>query len=85
MVHPTITLSIEPIEGRAFQHGYHLGTDLAVARRFAEEIFQMRNQSELVKDHNDRVMKTRTVALMRGGEIIDCYDGQWSSDWEPTP
>ena len=69
-------LSIEPTEGATFQHGFHLGTDLRLAKQIAEEKFRARNS------HN---MPTRTVALIQKGKLVDCYDGRsWSSEltWE---
>jgi hypothetical protein len=70
-------LSIEPVEGETFQHGFHLGTGLALAKLIAEERFRGRNNYG---------MPTRTVALIQGSKVIDCFDGRgWSSDidcWE---
>ena len=66
----TFTLSIEPTNAAAFQHGYHLGTDEAVARSIAVERFNGRNAYGL---------HTRTVALIRAGRIFDVFDGAWSS------
>jgi len=66
-------LSIEPVEGATFQHGFHLGTDAKVARDIAAETFHARNKNN---------MPTRTVALMRGSKMFDCYDGvSWSSEY----
>ncbi len=62
------TLSIEPLNGKAFQYGFHLGTDERLARQIAEEKFHARNK------HG---MPTVTVALLRNGKMVDCYDGQW--------
>ncbi len=67
----TYTLSIEPVEGKAFQYGYHLGTGLELAKQIAAEKFHARNKHGL---------PTRTVALFRGGDMIDVYDGDWMSD-----
>lgn len=78
----TYTLSIEPTSGPAFQHGYHLGTDLKIARDCAASIFNARNSSPLSADHKGRTMATRTVALILNGRIVDVYDGQWQSDYE---
>ena len=69
---PTITLSIEPMEGKSYQHGYHLGTQLELAKQIAVDRFNVLNKSG---------NPTRTVALIRGGKIVDCYDGRWSSDY----
>jgi len=70
MTNSTFTLSIEPTNGAAFQHGFHLGTDEAVARGIAEERFAGRNAYGL---------HTRTVALVRNGRLFDVFDGAWSS------
>jgi hypothetical protein len=67
------TLSIEPVGCKAFQHGFHLGTDLVLAKQIAEEKFRSRNAFG---------MPTVTVALFRGGDMVDVFDGQWSSDYE---
>jgi hypothetical protein len=65
-------LSIEPVEGAVFHHGFHLGTDLALAKSIAEEKFRNRNRYGL---------PTRTVALILGHKMVDCFDGQcWSSE-----
>ncbi len=63
----TITLSIEPIDKPAYQHGFHLGTMEVVARQIAEEIFGARHD-------------VRTVALIRNRRILDVFDGAWLSD-----
>lgn len=63
----TLTLSIEPQEGAAFQHGFHLGTDLKIARALAQEEFHRQN--------------AKTVALKLAGGIVDTFDGMgWHSD-----
>jgi hypothetical protein len=72
MTQPYI-LSIEPIEGETFQHKFHLGTDIGVAKKIAVEMFHARNQQN---------MPTRTVALLRDNKIVDCYDGKWSSEYD---
>lgn len=64
-------LSIEPVEGETFQHKFHLGTNIEVARTIAAEMFHARNKWN---------MPTRTVALMKGSRMVDCYDGTWSSE-----
>jgi hypothetical protein len=69
----TITLSIEPVAGATFQHGFHLGTYLPLARQIAAETFAARNANG---------MPTRTVALFQGGRMLDVFDGQWSSDYD---
>jgi hypothetical protein len=75
MAYPFI-LSIEPVDGETYVHGYHLGTDERVARLIAAEHWQ----------HPARNGKPiRTVALMRfennQRRIIDVYDGQWQSEY----
>lgn len=62
------TLSVEPIRARPYLHGYHLGTDLNIARAFGEEIWRRVNDA----------YGCYTVALKRGKDIIDWYDGR---DW----
>ncbi len=69
----TYTLSIEPVGAKAFQYGYHLGTQLPLAKQIAEEKFHARNKHGLL---------TVTVALFRGGDMVDVYDGSWSSEIE---
>jgi hypothetical protein len=64
----TFTLSIEPVEGKTFQHGFHLGTIESTAREIAVEKFHARNA-------------TKTVALIRGRKLFDCYDGRWASEY----
>jgi hypothetical protein len=68
------TLSIEPVEGAVFVHGFHLGTIEKVARDCAADIFANRNNYG---------SPTRTVALIRDGKLFDVFDGTWSSqqDW----
>ncbi len=64
----TITLSIEPFDGKSYQHGFHLGTDIDLAKTIAAEYFNA-NQD-----------KWRTVALKSNGKIIDVFDGKWFQD-----
>lgn len=65
-------LSIEPVEGKSFTHGFHLGTDERVARDIAKEAWHARNKQNL---------PTVTVALMRDGKIFDCYMGdRWQNE-----
>jgi hypothetical protein len=71
MTNSPYTLSIEPTDGPAFQHGFHLGTDERIAREFAAEIFRNRNNNH----HH-----TCTVALVRDRRIIDVFDGEWQTD-----
>ncbi len=60
-------LSIESLDGEVRIHGFHLGTDEAVAREIAAEMW-------------GSTRELRTVALMRDGRIVDVFDGRWSSD-----
>lgn len=62
-------LSIEPTGGKAFIHGFHLGTDERLARQIAVEKFNARNAAG---------MWTTTVALIRGRKLVAVYDGTWS-------
>ena len=68
MATSSFTLSIEPTGKPAFVHGFHLGTDAAVARRIAEECFHARNKIGL---------HTTTVALIRDRRFVGFYDGRW--------
>ena len=65
------TLSIEPVDGgQTVLHPFHLGTDLDVARQIAEE----RHRNPV-----DRVA-AKTVAIKRGGKVVDVFDGSsWAS------
>ncbi len=65
------TLSIEDTVGHSFQHGFHLGTDEKLARQIAEEKFNARVKYNL---------PVVTVALIKAGKIVDCFDGKWSSE-----
>jgi hypothetical protein len=67
------TLSIEDVYGHSFQYGYHLGTDEALARTIAAEKFHARVQNGF---------PVVTVALMRDGKMVDCYDGRWANDYD---
>lgn len=62
------TLSIETDAG-TYQHGFHLGTDPAVAQQIAEEALQSwtPKQGTVIK----------TVAIKRGNKLW-VYDGEWS-------
>lgn len=70
-----ITLSVEDTPFHSYQHPYHLGTDLALARKLAvEEFDRLTRNRELVV----------TVALVQGAapraRIVDVWDGrEWSS------
>lgn len=80
---PVYCLSIEPIDGKTFRHGFHLGTDLVVAKKIAAEKYHQRNEAAKTRatDLNGHCMWTRTVALFFGNKMVDVYDGQWSSEW----
>ena len=65
----TITLSIETEAGKSFQHGFHLGTQLPLAKQIAEEKFHARAKHGL---------PVYTVALIQGRKMLGCYDGK---DW----
>jgi len=67
----TFTLSIEDTYGHSFQHGFHLGTDKALARQIAEERFHARIKHGL---------PVVTVALIRERKLVDCFDGEWESE-----
>lgn len=75
-------LSIEPTEGESFMYGYHLGTDLRVARACAEEIAHKRTWFA-----GRGNVTIRTVALMTADrQIVDVCEGgekgRWASDAE---
>ena len=63
-------LSIETTEGVSHQHGYHYGTDLALAMQLTEGAFAARIIHGL---------PTVTMALKRGGKVEHVYygKGQW--------
>jgi len=65
-------LSIEPVNGETFRHGFHLGTDLRLAKQIAVEKFNARNKIA--------GLETRTVALIRDGEIVDVFDSVWFNE-----
>lgn len=67
----TFTLSIEDVAGHSFQYGFHLGTDERLARKIAEEKFNARVANN---------MPVVTIALMRAGKMVDCFDGQWMNN-----
>jgi len=57
----TITMHIEKPSGVIIQHGYHLGTDLHIARSFVEE--------KLRTDHG-----IVSIALRQNGKVLGIYD-----------
>lgn len=68
MPNSPFTLSIEPVQGKSFIHGFHLGTVEGVARQCAAEQFHGRNRNGAF---------TRTVALIRDNKLVGVYDGEW--------
>lgn len=65
-------LSIEDTEGHSFQHGFHLGTDLPIAKTIAEKRFHGRVKAGL---------PVVTVGLLKDGKLVDCYYGdRWHND-----
>ncbi len=70
------TLSIEPTGKPVFIHGFHLGTDAAVARKIAEEMFHARNRTGAY---------TTSVALIRDHKFAGFYDGEWSTELPGDP
>lgn len=72
MTQPYI-LSIETSEGHSFKHGYHLGTDLEIAKTIAAERYEGRVKVGL---------PTITVAVMLSDRIVDVYygNGEWHND-----
>jgi hypothetical protein len=69
-------LSIEPVGGKAYTHGYHLGTDEKIAREFAQELWTRVNNG----------IGCTTVALIRERRIYDVWDGvQWVSEIHAGP
>ena len=65
--------SIETTTKGTFTHGYHLGTDERVARACAEQLLGLKWSAAL------GWFDVRTVGLMRDGQLIDTFDGDWSS------
>jgi hypothetical protein len=69
MSNSPFTLSTETFDKHAYQHGFHLGTDELLARQIAEEKFHA------LRACGKPII---TVALMRDGRMVDCYDGAWA-------
>lgn len=68
----TYVLSIEEIEGQSYQYGFHLGTDLAVAKQIVEEKFKWR------VDNGQPIV---TMALKRDNKLVDVFYGNgWDTD-----
>lgn len=69
------TASIEPVNGRAYIYGAHLGTDEAVARKCCEDLMA------LCFDRHGGPMTVRTIGLIKDGALFDVFDGDgWDSD-----
>lgn len=64
---PVYCLFIEPYSGNTYQYGYHLGTDLRVAKIIAQERYFA--NSEIV----------RSVSLVLSGKTIDTFNGNWNN------
>lgn len=63
---PSITLQFHPYVGQPYQHGYHLGTQEALAYVIAEEKFFLRPS-------------VKAVSLHQGGVLLGTFDGiAWS-------
>lgn len=75
MTSSVFILSIETTIYPAFQAPFHVGTDLVVAMQQAEDTYRNRVWFPGVGN-----VTIRTVALMRDGRMVDCFDGQWQSD-----
>lgn len=74
----TFTLSIEPLEGASYIYSAHLGTIESVARQCAVDVFKNANKYA----GNGFWYGAKTVALMRGGKLFDCFMGdKWSSEY----
>lgn len=68
----TYLLSIEDRPFHSFRDGFHLGTDLKLAKQLAAERFHGRLKAG---------MPTVSVAVLdQKGMVVDVYDGQWSSE-----
>ncbi len=65
----TFTMSIEPLEGSTYQHGFHLGTIEGVARQVVESHWKA-----------GVVERFRSLGLIRGGNLFDVFDGEWAND-----
>lgn len=59
------TMSIEPLEGSTYWHGFHLGTIEKVAR-------------DCVEDHW-KAGGFRSLGLMLDGDMFDVFDGDWAN------
>lgn len=69
----TFTMSIEPVDGPTFVHGFHLGTIENIARQLCEERFHCNCGCAYHP-------QARTIALIRNRRIVDVYDGRWFND-----
>lgn len=72
--HPIVlsicTDAVEPFH--IYKHGYHLGTDLDVARNVSAEFFRT-----LFPKVGSKIV---SMALFVDDEMVDYYDGLWDSD-----
>lgn len=69
----TFTASIETYDNGTFQYGFHLGTCERTARECVKSLMGLRYHSRLGR------IRVATVALMRDGRMVDCFDGD---DWQ---
>ena len=67
----TFSLSIEPVIGKSFQYGFHLGTDEKLARQIAEEKFLPATRPACSRGRSRSFAKAR---------LVDCFYGQWQSE-----
>lgn len=75
---PLFSLSIEPVDGELIRYPL-IGTtsmDEAISRELAVDEFHGRNHAAQFNP----AKAVRTVALFRGNEMLDVYDGEWSSE-----
>ncbi len=71
--HATFYASIEDEPGHSFQHGFHLGTHVDMARSICREIYYRR------VNNNEPVV---TVGLKRNGLLVDTFMGdKWQSEY----
>lgn len=78
MSNPCYYASVEVSQGMTYQHPYHLGTDLRMARHCCEAIYYNRIDSG---------KPVVSIGLMLSGKLIDTFDGVWFEEaianWEP--
>lgn len=75
MTYEPFTLSIETDSG-TYQHGFHLGSDEAVARQIVQDSFRS------MRPKIGRYVIT--MALMHKGKVVDVYDGTWHPALKPS-